>query len=395
MNTSQYLLRSTALSIFTVSLVCSTAQAQLFRRSGEDQAAKDRAKQANTRDGKTTDPRQAGTLNNSANSKAQPSRVAQNSPNRNSGPNNQANPNGQATRQNNPYAKSPNSNSAQSTQTKVGSGLANKPTTQSRPQTSTNVRPQSSNATAVPRTNLSNQGRSNPPSNTQAVPQPPAFFGHQPVPQPTPAQLQNAQSLNTQLQRQQSAIANNNSGPLVAKEGTSPEPSAEAGIANLEGPNNPTNNASEAEIFSRFGVQLSDEDEALWVSNLTASGNGQSAGLNRKDKIVSLGGAPLTSKAEFVEISKLLSVGDQIEIEFERNGKPEKSMIFYGQASKEQANGEGSIQLEDNNNNNNNWSTTPTDPTERLERLVAEQKRVIAELQNRIRQLESQSKTAF
>ena len=389
MTTSQSLLRAAALSIFTFSLVCSTAEAQLFRRSGDDQAAaNDRAKQSNTRDGKpTTDPRQAGTQNNSANAKAQPNRGAQNAPNRNSGPNTQANTNGQATRQNNPYAKSPNSNASTQSQNKVGSGLTNKPTTQSRPQTPANARPQSSSAPSVPRTSLSNQGRSNQPANIQAVPQPPAIFGHQPVSQPTHAQSQNAQSLSTQLQRQPSAIANNNSGLLVAKEGTSPEPSAESGVANLEG----SNNVSEVEIFNRFGVQLSDEEEALWVSNLTASGNGQSAGLNRKDKIVSLGGAPLTSKAEFVEIAKLLSVGDQIEIEFERNGKPEKSLIFYGQASKEQSNGEGSIQLEDNNN----WSTTPTDPTERLERLVAEQQRVIAELQNRIRQLESQSKTAF
>lgn len=383
MTKSQSLLRSAALSIFTVSLVFSTAEAQLFRRSGDDQAAaNDRAKQSNTRDGKpTTDPRQAGTQNNSANAKAQPNRGVQNAPNRNSGPNTQANTNGQATRQINPYAKSPNGNAATQPQNKVGSGLANQPMTQSRPQMPANARPQSSNAPAVPRTSLSNQVRSNQPANTQAIPQPPALFGHQPVSQPTNPLSQNTQSRNTQLQRQPSAIANNNSGLLIAKEGTSPEASAETG----------SNNVSEAEIFNRFGVQLSDEDEALWVSNLTASGNGQSAGLNRKDKIVSLGGAPLTSKAEFVEIAKLLSVGDQIEIEFERNGKPEKSMIFYGQASKEQSNGEGSIQLEDNNN----WSTTPTDPTERLERLVAEQQRVIAELQNRIRQLESQSKTAF
>lgn len=377
MTTSQFLLRSAALSIFSVSLVCSSAQAQLFRRSGDDpNASNDRTRQSNTRDGKpTTDPRQPGTQSNSANAKTQSNRGVQNTNNRNSSPNAQSNTNGQATRQN-PYSKSPNNNAAAQSQTKVGSGLANKPTNQSRPQTPT-----------VPRSSLPNQGRLNTSANAQAIPQPPAIFAHQPVSQPTQAQSQGTQSQNTQSQRQESAIAHNNLNLLVAKDGTAPVHSSIEGVDNLAG----SNSVSEAEIFNRFGVQLSDEDEALWVTNLTASGNGQSAGLNRKDKIVSLGGAALTSKAEFVEIAKLLSVGDQIEIEFERNGKPEKSLIFYGQASKDQSNSEGSIQLEENNN----WSTTPTDPTERLERLVAEQQRVIAELQNRIRQLESQSKTAF
>lgn len=394
MTPSQSLLRSAALSVFTVSLVCNTAEAQLFRRSGDDQtAANERAKQSNTRDGRPAvdprqlvDPRQAvtprqpGTQNNPANARTQPNRGAPNTTNRNIGPNAQANTNaqaninGQATRQNNP-------------QNKVGSGLVDRPATQSQPQTSGNSRPQNSNAPAVPRNSLSNQGRPIPQANNLAIPQPPAFFGHQPVSQPSHAQSQSAQALNTQSQRQQSPVTNNNSGLLVAKDGTATNPSAVDGVVNLEG----SSNVSETEIFNRFGVQLNDEGDAVWVTNLTASGNGQSAGLNRKDKIVSLGGAPLTSKAEFVEIAKLLSVGDQIEIEFERNGKTEKSLILYGQSSKDQINAEASIQLEDNNN----WSTTPTDPRERLERLVAEQQRVIAELQNRIRQLESQSKTAF
>lgn len=147
---------------------------------------------------------------------------------------------------------------------------------------------------------------------------------------------------------------------------------------------------SESEALARFGIDLKEDESGLLVSQIAPGGNGMSAGLTINDKITSIGGAPLSYKSELVEIARLLSLGDQIEIEFERGGKTEKALLQYGYSAGNESQS-SSLASEDANG----WSPTPSDKTERLERLVADQQKLIYELQNRIRQLESQSKSAF
>ncbi len=157
---------------------------------------------------------------------------------------------------------------------------------------------------------------------------------------------------------------------------------------------------SEEEVEERFGMLLDRNGDQLEVARVKPEGYAFAAGLRSDDKITSIGGAPVSSRAEFYEIARLLSLGDQIEIEFERAGKAEKSLIQFGASTVPSTGGE--IAAEASNQtaaiplaSDSGWAPTQDDRTARLEQQVITQQRVIQELQDRIKQLEAEKAKKF
>jgi predicted metalloprotease with PDZ domain len=146
---------------------------------------------------------------------------------------------------------------------------------------------------------------------------------------------------------------------------------------------------NEKEVLRKFGLDFSEESESVLVTLVDSRGNASQAGLERGDKILSLGGAAVVNPKEFAQIAGLLSDGDQIELIYSRDGKEEKAFIQYGNSADSTA--EKLVQGSGNAPSNSNWSATPQNETQRLQQLVEQQRQVIAELQKRVRELEKGS----
>jgi len=76
-------------------------------------------------------------------------------------------------------------------------------------------------------------------------------------------------------------------------------------------------------------------NDQLVVSAIQRNGNAARSGLRVGDQVVSAGGGKLSSMEEFKQIAKTLGQGDQIEVEFVRNGKKQKSLLQFGVAPEE------------------------------------------------------------
>ena len=87
-----------------------------------------------------------------------------------------------------------------------------------------------------------------------------------------------------------------------------------------------------------FGMMLNTNDNNdLYVARIQPGGNAAKAGLRPGDQIVAAGGGKLTAIEEFKQIAKSLGQGDQIEIEYVRQGKKQKSILQFGVAPTEGA----------------------------------------------------------
>ena len=83
-----------------------------------------------------------------------------------------------------------------------------------------------------------------------------------------------------------------------------------------------------------FGMQLELKSDKFIVSKVDSRGNAQKAGIKRGDVILSAGGVELSSVEEFIEITKILGQGDQIELQVEQRGKEKDVVIQFGQVPK-------------------------------------------------------------
>jgi PDZ domain len=143
-----------------------------------------------------------------------------------------------------------------------------------------------------------------------------------------------------------------------------------------------------AVVERSFGMKIESKNDGLYIRRVDRDGNAAQAGLQDGDKLESIGGAPLSSSADLGQIAALLSQGDQIELDLVRDGAPQKVQIQYGKGA-----GESEASAESENPAASSWSTIPRDEVKRLEKLVSEQQRVITELQQRLRELESSSES--
>ena len=85
-----------------------------------------------------------------------------------------------------------------------------------------------------------------------------------------------------------------------------------------------------------FGMMLKTNDNNdLYVARIQPTGNAAKAGLRPGDQIVAAGGGELTAIEEFKQIAKSLGQGDQIEVEYIRQGKKQKSILQFGVAPTE------------------------------------------------------------
>lgn len=79
-----------------------------------------------------------------------------------------------------------------------------------------------------------------------------------------------------------------------------------------------------------FGLTLVEEGEKLFIKAVIPDGNASTAGLRPGDLIVSIGGVPVASIAEFDGITGVMGAGDQIEIGFARRGKEDRVLLQFG-----------------------------------------------------------------
>ena len=85
-----------------------------------------------------------------------------------------------------------------------------------------------------------------------------------------------------------------------------------------------------------FGMMVQkSKDNKLVVSGVQRGGNASRAGLRPGDQLLSFGGGKLTGMEELTQIAKTLGQGDQVEVEFNRQGKKQKSLLQFGLAPQE------------------------------------------------------------
>ncbi len=84
-----------------------------------------------------------------------------------------------------------------------------------------------------------------------------------------------------------------------------------------------------------FGMTIQESpDGRLVVTRVDPNGNAAEAGVRPGDIVVELGGITATSAEEFTEIEKIMSPGDQLEISIRRGlADPRKIMLSWGQAA--------------------------------------------------------------
>ena len=80
-----------------------------------------------------------------------------------------------------------------------------------------------------------------------------------------------------------------------------------------------------------FGMSVTrSKDDQLIVTAIVPKGNAASAGFQRGDRLVAMGGGKLSTLEEFEQIAKTLGQGDQVEVGFVRRGKQLKSLLQFG-----------------------------------------------------------------
>lgn len=369
-----------------------TAEAQLFRR---DDPAADKAKQQQQQQKQQAQQQQQQRSQNDPRQKASApaNKAPGGSGNANSNLNNQSNRAGQLNRNNS--TAQPNKAATQkngSPQNAAANGRY-----QAAPQARTTGPQSASQQSAAQK--LSQQGLRGvtPPTNAQQLPAANApaangrpapqvnAFAPPPVAQPGFAANSNSQSMTMP----QSGLD---------ADGTIQVGDASNGSIQQGLESNGASALSESEIVDRFGLVLNPNGEDIIVARVKPQGSAATAGLRVEDKVTSIGGAPVSSRAEFYEIARLLSLGDQIEIEFERAGKTEKSFIQFGTSAApntmvETADAKPSDAIRVGSDSG--WTPTTDDRTARLEQQVIAQQRIIQELQERIRQLQAEKAKQF
>ena len=78
-------------------------------------------------------------------------------------------------------------------------------------------------------------------------------------------------------------------------------------------------------------VVQSPREGVFVVSGVRPGGNAAKAGVQRGDRVTSIGGVELQSMTEYDEITKSMGGGDQLEFEIVRQGKPEKMLVQFGE----------------------------------------------------------------
>jgi S1-C subfamily serine protease len=88
----------------------------------------------------------------------------------------------------------------------------------------------------------------------------------------------------------------------------------------------PNSGFAKSDAFDRSGLFLIGDGDALLVADVAPQSAAARAGLEVKDRITSIGGAPATSKSLVAIRAKLreLPVGTKLEVERVRGGKKEK-----------------------------------------------------------------------
>lgn len=85
-----------------------------------------------------------------------------------------------------------------------------------------------------------------------------------------------------------------------------------------------------------FGMMVQNsKNDQLVVTGVQRGGNAARAGLRPGDQLLSFGGGQLTGMDEIMQIAKTLGQGDQVEVEFVRQGKKRKSLLQFGSAPQE------------------------------------------------------------
>ena len=122
--------------------------------------------------------------------------------------------------------------------------------------------------------------------------------------------------------------------PSQAHSATRTRPLPPISAGSREGSANVVNaNANRKPGFGMM-VQKSKNDK-LVVSGVQRGGNASRAGLRPGDQLLSFGGGKLTGMEELTQIAKTLGQGDQVEVEFNRQGKKQKSLLQFGLAPQE------------------------------------------------------------
>ncbi len=83
---------------------------------------------------------------------------------------------------------------------------------------------------------------------------------------------------------------------------------------------------------SHLGVVLQPvrQGQGMVIRQIDPRGAAHSAGLQRGDRILSVGGTAIASQDELAGIIEMLKAGDQIEFEFVRGGKKQKTYVQFG-----------------------------------------------------------------
>jgi len=85
-----------------------------------------------------------------------------------------------------------------------------------------------------------------------------------------------------------------------------------------------------------FGMMVKgSQNGQLIVTGVQQSGNATRAGIRSGDQLLSVGGGKLSGMEEFKQIATTLGQGDQVEVEFVRQGKKLKSLLQFGMAPHE------------------------------------------------------------
>lgn len=158
-----------------------------------------------------------------------------------------------------------------------------------------------------------------------------------------------------------------------------------------------------------FGFTLTEKDNKLIITRIDAKGNATEAGIQRGDQIVGIGGVDVDNEDSFNEIADILNPGDTIEIAFKRGGQVDDVLVAYGTSPEfDESQNEGNL---DSSTSRRGDFAPPrnvpsksgssvlnhTNPTvreiDRLTQTVAEQRRVIEQLQSQIRSMQQQSQS--
>jgi len=84
-----------------------------------------------------------------------------------------------------------------------------------------------------------------------------------------------------------------------------------------------------------FGMVVVPHGDNYVVGRIDQRGNAYEAGIRQGDRVLSTGGAELSSMEQYNDIADLLGNGDQLEFEIARRGEKKKVVVQFGEAPKE------------------------------------------------------------